>query len=103
MNVIAKYTHGSADSIDIDTVYVTTDEFTTQSAKEFCSQQEGENANLVNVEDGIISKCYKGTLKHSLSIAFLYLQSFIFVYMLYHYSKFIYAYLLINITMFFKT
>ena len=61
MNIIAKYIHGSADSIDIDTVYVTTDEFTTQSAKEFCSQQEGENANLVNIEDGIISKCYKGT------------------------------------------
>lgn len=40
MNIIAKYIHGSADSIDIDTVYVTTDEFTTQSAKEFCSQQE---------------------------------------------------------------
>ena len=61
MNIIAKYIHGSADSIDIDTVYVTTDEFTTQSAKEFCSQQEGENANLINIEDGIISKCYKGT------------------------------------------
>ena len=102
MNIIAKYTHGSADSIDIDTVYLTTDEFTTQSSKEFCSQQEGENANLVNVEDGIISKCYKGMLKHSLSIAFIYLQSFIFIYMLYHYSKFIYAYLLINITIFLK-
>ena len=49
MNIIAKYTHGSANSIDIDTVYVTTDEFTTQSAKEFCSQQEGENANLVEM------------------------------------------------------
>lgn len=61
MNIIAKYIHSSADSIDVDTVYVTTDEFTTQSAKEFCSQQEGENANLVNIEDGIISNCYKGT------------------------------------------
>ena len=49
MNIIAKYIHGSADSIDIDTVYVTTDEFTTQSAKEFCSQQEGENANIVEM------------------------------------------------------
>ena len=61
MNMIAKYIHGSADSIDIDTVYVTTYEFTTQSAKEFCSQQERENSNLVNIDGGIISKCYKGT------------------------------------------
>lgn len=54
--------HGSADSLDVD-VYVLVDkEMTLQESKKLCESYKGLNANLIKVDNGIVTWCYKGTL-----------------------------------------
>lgn len=61
MNIIAKYIHGSGDSIDVDTYYVVDHIPPFQEAKQWCDAIKEENANLITIEDGIVTGCYKGT------------------------------------------
>lgn len=61
MNVIAKYIHGSGDSIDVDTYYVVDHIPSFQEAKQWCDAIKDENANLITIENGIVTGCYKGT------------------------------------------
>lgn len=60
MNIIAKYIHGSENSIDTDVMYVVDELPSLQECKVFCSDKD-ENRNLIVIEDGIVTKCYKGT------------------------------------------
>lgn len=57
-----KIIHGSENSLDID-VYVLVDKpYQNQAAKELCGQFEGLNANLIQIENGKVIWCYKGTV-----------------------------------------
>lgn len=60
MNIIAKYIHGSENSLDTDVMYVVDELPSLQECKVFCSDKD-ENRNLIVIEDGIVTKCYKGT------------------------------------------
>lgn len=57
-----RYIHGSADSVDIDTVYVFDSIPSFSEAKKFCDVLKVENANVICVENGIVTYCYKGTI-----------------------------------------
>lgn len=57
-----RYIHGSANSVDIDTVYVFDSIPSFSEAKTFCDNLKGENANVICVENGIVTYCYKGTI-----------------------------------------
>lgn len=57
-----RYIYGSADSIDIDTVYVFDRIPSFSEAKNFCDDLKEENANVICVENGIVTYCYKGTI-----------------------------------------
>ena len=65
MRIIAKYIYGSKDSLDIDSLYVV-DKLpdTIAECKDFCliHKGENENPNLATIENGIINKCFKGTI-----------------------------------------
>lgn len=60
MEIIAKYIHGSENSLDTDVMYVVDELPSLQECKTFCSDKV-ENRNLIVIEDGIVTKCYKGT------------------------------------------
>ena len=62
MLVIAKYRHGSADSTDKDFVYVVDEMPSLQEAKEFCSADKDEDRNIITVDKGIVTNCYKGSV-----------------------------------------
>lgn len=55
--------HGSEDSLDID-IYVVIPEpiFNLQECKTLCESYVGYNANLITIENGNVSWCYKGTI-----------------------------------------
>lgn len=55
--------HGSEDSLDID-VYVVIEKpiLNIQECKELCETYKGYNANLITIENGQVSWCYKGTI-----------------------------------------
>lgn len=55
------YQHGSEDSLDKDVFYVFDKIPNFTRAQEFCSNKE-ENRNIIVVEDGIVTYCYKGTI-----------------------------------------
>lgn len=57
-----KIIHGSENSLDIDVYILVDKKFENQAAKELCSQFKDLNANLIQVEDGKIVWCYKGTI-----------------------------------------
>ena len=61
MNIIARYIHGSGDSIDIDVHYVVDEQPSFQEAKAFCDADLSENRNIITIKDGIVTDCYKGT------------------------------------------
>lgn len=57
-----RYIHGSSNSADIDTAYVFDYIPDFSEAKSFCDSKKTENANIICVENGTISYCYKGTV-----------------------------------------
>lgn len=61
MEYIARYIHGSEDSLDIDTFYVVSHQPSFSEAKAFCDGIADENANVITISDGIVTDCYKGT------------------------------------------
>jgi len=62
VEIIAKYIHGSEDSLDIDTYYIVDKVPSFQESKVFCDSIKDENANLLELdESGHVCACYKGT------------------------------------------
>jgi hypothetical protein len=61
-NIIAKYRHGSEDSQDIDVYYVFDELPDFHECKEFCDETCEENRNIITINNGIVSGCYKGTI-----------------------------------------
>jgi len=56
-----RYIHGSADSTDLDVMYVF--DALPSSTKEchlFCSADPNENRNIIVIKDGIVEQCFKG-------------------------------------------
>ena len=61
MNILARYVHGSEDSTDVDVVYVVDRILNFEEARAFCAENKEENRNVVYIENGIITWCFKGT------------------------------------------
>ena len=60
MEILAKYIHGSEDSIDTDVYYVVDELPSFQECKAFCDSIKDENANLITIDNGVVTACYKG-------------------------------------------
>ena len=58
--IIAKYIHGSEDSIDTDVCYVFDRMPDAGECKRFCDSTRAENRNIICIENGTVSGCYKG-------------------------------------------
>jgi hypothetical protein len=57
-----KYVHGSADSLDKD-VFLVVDELPSfYECKKICDSIKDENANIIEIKDGYVTACYKGTV-----------------------------------------
>lgn len=56
-----RYIHGSEDSLDLDVFYVFDKLPTFKECQDFCADKE-ENRNIITVEDGIVTDCFKGTI-----------------------------------------
>jgi hypothetical protein len=57
--------HGSEDSLDRDAYFLVDEPFNFDRWKELCfelSRKTGTNANLISVENGVVSNVYKGTV-----------------------------------------
>ena len=61
MKILNRYIHGSEDSTDIDVVYVVDELPSFVDCKKFCAETKDENRNILSVENGIVTKCFKGT------------------------------------------
>jgi hypothetical protein len=61
MKIIAKYIHGSEDSIDVDVYYVIDKISTFNEAKKFCDSDTEENVNIIEIDNGKVVNCYKGS------------------------------------------
>lgn len=55
-----RYVHGSADSTDLDVVYVFEKMPSFEECQIFCRSDPKENRNIIVVEDGIVKSCFKG-------------------------------------------
>lgn len=62
MNIIGNYIYGSEDSTDIDIAYIVDELPSLQECKKFCSEDKNENRNLITINNGVITNCYKGTV-----------------------------------------
>lgn len=60
--IIAKYIHGSEDSTDIDVHYVFDVMPSFKECKIFCDSDKTENRNIITIDNGIVTNCYKGTV-----------------------------------------
>lgn len=56
-----RYIHGSKNSVDTDVHYVFEEMPSLQECKSFCSADPNENRNIIVINDGIVTECYKGT------------------------------------------
>lgn len=57
-----KIIHGSENSLDIDAYVLVDKPYDNQPAKELCAKFPELNANLIQIENGKVVWCYKGTL-----------------------------------------
>ena len=55
-----RYIHGSGDSTDLDVIYVFDAMPSFDTCRQFCASEPGENRNIIVVEDGVVSRCFKG-------------------------------------------
>ena len=62
MKIVAKYIHGSEDSLDVDVFYVVDKITSFNDAKAFCDSYTDENVNIITIENGLVTDCYKGTV-----------------------------------------
>lgn len=56
-----RYIHGSEDSLDVDVFYVAEEMPSFTECQKFCSDKD-ENRNIITIQDGKISACFKGTV-----------------------------------------
>lgn len=61
MEILGKYVHGSADSLDKDVYYWVDDLPDFQACKLWCDSKKDENANLITIKNGVVESVYKGT------------------------------------------
>lgn len=54
--------HGSENSLDVDAYVIVPAPLGFKEAKSLCDSYKDVNANLLAVEDGIVTWCYKGTM-----------------------------------------
>lgn len=54
--------HGSEDSLDTDAYIIIKEKVSIEEAKSICNSFSDVNANLLVVEDGIVTWCFKGTV-----------------------------------------
>lgn len=62
MNNLIRYVHGSEDSTDLDVYYVLGTLPSFAECQSFCAADETENRNIITIEDGIVTQCFKGTI-----------------------------------------
>lgn len=62
MLIKAWYRHGSEDSLDDDIYYVVDKITSFNDAKSFCDSVTEQNVNIITIDNGLITSCYKGTL-----------------------------------------
>lgn len=55
-----RYIHGSADSTDLDVVYVFEEMPSREECQAFCRDTDGENRNIIVIRGGVVSQCFKG-------------------------------------------
>ena len=55
-----RYIHGSADSTDLDVMYVVDTLPALPQAQTFYREHPGENCNFIVIRDGIVAQCLKG-------------------------------------------
>ena len=60
MNILARYIHGSADSADLDVLYIVDKAPALAECTAFCNGDPAENRNLAVVTEGVITWCFKG-------------------------------------------
>jgi len=58
---LIRYVHGSEDSLDLDVLYVFEKMPDFSESQSFCSDKV-ENRNIITIENGIVSGCFKGTV-----------------------------------------
>ena len=61
MKIYGSYIYGSSDSTDVDIAYIVDELPSLNECKHFCSSDKSENRNLITIDNGIITNCYKGT------------------------------------------
>lgn len=61
MEIIAKYIHGSEDSLDTDVYYVVKELPSFSECRAFCSANKEENRNLIVIKNGVVTNCFIGT------------------------------------------
>lgn len=61
MEIYGSYIYGSSDSTDVDIAYIVDELSSLNECKHFCSDDKTENRNLITINKGIITNCYKGT------------------------------------------
>lgn len=57
---MVRYVHGSADSTDMDVVYVFEEMPSFQECQKFCTEDPRENRNIIVLENGVVKNCFKG-------------------------------------------
>ena len=57
---MVRYIHGSADSTDLDVVYVFETMPSFEECQIFCRSDPKENRNIIVVKEGIVNACFKG-------------------------------------------
>jgi hypothetical protein len=58
-DIVAKYRHGSKDSVDIDVVFVMENVPSHKDCLQFV-QDEQEDRNIITLKDGVVDFCFKG-------------------------------------------
>ncbi len=61
MKILAKYLHGSEDSIDVDVVYIVDALPNFEDCRKFCSGNKEENRNLATIKGVTIEECFIGS------------------------------------------
>jgi hypothetical protein len=59
---LIRIVHGSEDSLDVDVFYVFDQMPSFFDCQTFCSADPSENRNIITIEDGVVSGCFKGTI-----------------------------------------
>ena len=59
--MLTRYIHGSSDSTDLDIHYVFPKLPSFRECQQFCSENPLENRNIIVIDNGFVTHCFKGT------------------------------------------